>query len=111
MLISETKGTKSVPVVTGETGDYVLPNVTADTYTVEVTMDGFKTLRRTGVAVSGGDRVAVGPLAIEVGGTSETVNVTAETPLIQSPERRAILHHRPPRRSRTCRSTNRNFAA
>ena len=48
VLVSETKGTKSAPVVTSETGDYVFPNVTPDTYTVEVTM-GFKTRRRTGV--------------------------------------------------------------
>ena len=31
-----------------------------DTYTVQVAMDGFKTLRRSGVAVSPGDRYAVG---------------------------------------------------
>ena len=48
-LISDTKGTKLAPVVTGENGTYTFPNVTPDTYTVEVTMDGFKTLRRSGV--------------------------------------------------------------
>src|SRR5262245_18694504 len=57
VLISETKGTKSAPVVTNATGDYVFPNVAADTYTVEVSMEGFKTVRRTGVAVSGGDQI------------------------------------------------------
>ncbi|PYQ89670.1 MAG: hypothetical protein DMG03_02070, partial [Acidobacteria bacterium] len=31
VLISETRGTKSAPAVTNETGDYVFPNVTADT--------------------------------------------------------------------------------
>ena len=35
VLISETKGTKSAPAVTSETGDYTFPNITADTYTVE----------------------------------------------------------------------------
>jgi hypothetical protein len=84
VLVSETKGTKSTPVVTNETGDYVFPNVTPDTYTVEVTMEGFKTLRRTGVQVSGGDRVALGNQMIEVGGAAETVNVTAEAALVQS---------------------------
>ena len=84
VLISETKGTKSAPVVTNATGDYVFPNVTADTYTVEVAMEGFKTVRRTGVSVSGGDRIAVGSLVLDVGGTAETVNVTAESPLVQA---------------------------
>ena len=46
VLISEARGTKLAPVTTNETGDYVFPNVTADTYTVEVTMDGFKTVAR-----------------------------------------------------------------
>ena len=68
VLISESRGTKSVAAVTNETGDYVIPNVTPDTYTIEISMQGFKTLKRTGVSVSGGDRVAVGGLVIEVGG-------------------------------------------
>src|SRR4026207_2257713 len=84
VLISETKGTKSAPVVTNAAGDYVFPNVAADTYTVEVSMEGFKTVRRTGVSVSGGDRIAVGSLVLDVGGTAETVNVTAESPLVQA---------------------------
>jgi hypothetical protein len=70
--------------VTRATGDYVLPNITPDTYTIEVTMPGFRTLNRKGVAVTGGERVAVGTLVIEVGGASEVVNVTAESPLIQA---------------------------
>ncbi len=84
VLISETKGTKSAPAVTSTTGDYVFPNVTADTYTVEVTMEGFKTLTRKGVRVSGADRVAIPPMTIEVGGAAETVNVSAEAALVQS---------------------------
>ena len=84
VLISDTKGTRTAPVITGTTGDYVVPNVTPDTYTVEVTMEGFKTLRRTGIQVSGGDRVALGTQTIEVGGATETVNVTAEAALVQS---------------------------
>jgi hypothetical protein len=84
VLVSDTKGTRSAPVVTSGTGDYVFPNVTPDTYTVEISMDGFKTLRRSGIAVSGGDRVALGTQTIEVGGATETVDVRAEATLIQS---------------------------
>src|SRR5438045_6318188 len=84
VLVSETKGTKSAPQVTNTTGDYVFPNVTADTYTVEVSMEGFKTLSRPGVKVSGADRVAVPALTLEVGGAKETVTVSAESPLVQS---------------------------
>src|SRR5205814_3848981 len=59
VLISETQGTKTAPVVTNGTGQYTVPNVTGDTYTVEITMSGFKTLTRKGVKVIGGDRVSV----------------------------------------------------
>src|SRR5262245_31951432 len=84
VLISDTRGTKSAPVVTNATGDYVFPNVTADTYTLEVTMSGFKTLKRPAVTVSPGDRVAVPALTLEVGGTSENVEVRGESPIIQA---------------------------
>src|SRR5438874_293553 len=84
ILTSETKGTKSTPAITNETGDYVFPNVAADTYSVEVTMSGFKALTRRNVKVSGGDRVVVPALTLEVGGAAETVNVQAESPMIQS---------------------------
>src|SRR5207302_255681 len=44
-LISDTRGAKSAPVVTNETGDFVFPNVGGDTYTIFVEMPSFKTLR------------------------------------------------------------------
>ena len=84
VLISETQATKSLPATTNEVGDYVFPNITGDTYTVEVTLSGFKTSRQTGVRLSGADRVSVPTLTLTVGGAAETVTVTAETPLIQA---------------------------
>ncbi len=83
-LISEARGTQSTPVVTNATGDFVLPNVTADTYTVQVEMPSFRTLKRSGVAVSPGSRVALGALVVEVGGTSEAVTVIGMSPLVQA---------------------------
>src|SRR5437763_5132925 len=77
VLVSETRGTKSAPAVTNETGTYVFPNVTPDTYTVEVSLEAFKAVRRTGVAVSGGDRVGVPAMTLEPGAIAETVTVTA----------------------------------
>src|SRR5438309_1527294 len=84
VLISEARGTRSVPAITNATGDYVFPNITADTYTVEVTMEGFRTLSRAGVAVSAGERVSVPVLTIEPGGAQETVTVIAQSPLVQA---------------------------
>ena len=53
-LVSESQGTRSTPAVTSERGDFVFPSITAGTYTIEVEMPSFKTLKRTGVAVSPG---------------------------------------------------------
>ncbi len=83
-LISSTRGTTLATVTADTDGVYTFPNVPPDTYMIRVTMDGFKTLERSGVAISPGDRVAVPPLVIEVGGLAETVTVAAEAALIQS---------------------------
>jgi hypothetical protein len=82
-LTSSTKGT-SLDATTNQQGDFSFPTVTADTYTVTVKMDGFKTLERPNVVVHPGDRVAVGTLSVEVGSLSETVMVSGEAPLIQA---------------------------
>ena len=84
VLISETRGTRSAPVVTNETGDYVSPNVTADTYTVEVSLASFKTVLRRGIIVTGGERVGVERLTLEPGVISETITVVADSPLVQT---------------------------
>src|SRR5437867_10188338 len=57
VLESEARGTKAAEAVTNANGDFVFPNVTADTYTITVTLQGFKTMRRPGIPVSPGDRV------------------------------------------------------
>src|SRR6516225_9087309 len=83
-LIDEARGVRIGPVSTNESGSYVFPNVTAATYTVEVVMDGFKTAQQKGIPVSGGDRVSVPSITLEVGGKTETVQVTAESALVQA---------------------------
>lgn len=42
------------------------------------------TLRRTGIAVSAGDNIGLGPLALAVGAVTETVTVSAEAQLLQT---------------------------
>jgi hypothetical protein len=82
-LVSEGRGT-SIVAQTNATGDFVVPNIPGDIYTVRVAMDGFKTTERKGVRVSPGDRVAVGTVTIEQGALAETVVVSSEAPLIQA---------------------------
>ncbi len=84
VLVSEARGTRSTPVVTNESGDFVFPNVTPETYTVEVSLESFKTLKRSGIAVSPGARLSLGSLTLEVGGAAETVEVKGQAPQVQS---------------------------
>src|SRR5437588_5255476 len=83
-ITSESRKTVSPPVITNTAGDFVVPNVTADTYTVQIEMSSFRTLRREHIEVNPGARVGLGTLTIEVGGVSETVTVTAESPIVQT---------------------------
>jgi hypothetical protein len=84
VLISDTRGTQTAPAVTNDAGDFVLPSVVPDTYTLQVEMPSFKTLKRTGLIIGADPRVVVGTLTLEVGGATEVVNVTAASPLIQA---------------------------
>jgi len=82
-LVSETKGSRKEFTSDGQ-GDYVFPNLSPDTYTVEVVLSGFKTAKRAGVTVSPGDRVVVPAVVLELGELKEVVEVRAESPLVQA---------------------------
>ena len=82
-LVSATRGT-TIDTTTNENGDFTFPNAPGDTYIVRVTMDGFKTIERTNVPLTPGERVVVPALTIEVGTLNETVTVTGDAPMIQS---------------------------
>jgi hypothetical protein len=92
-LISEVHGNRIAPVVTNKEGDYTFADITPDTYTVEASSPSFRTTRVAGILVTGGDHVGVPPIALAVGGVTETVTVQAEvTPVqTQSGERSAAI--------------------
>ncbi|HLK62335.1 MAG TPA: carboxypeptidase regulatory-like domain-containing protein [Bryobacteraceae bacterium] len=83
-LISEVHGNRSATITANGSGDYVFADITPDTYTVEVTAPSFKMSLVHGIVVTGGDRVGVPPVTLQVGGTTETVSVTAEATLVQT---------------------------
>ena len=83
-LISEVHGNKSATITANGSGDYVFADITPDTYTVEAVAPSFKTSLVKGILVTGGDRVGVPPIVLEVGGPTETVSVTAEATLVQT---------------------------
>src|SRR5262249_49943052 len=83
ILTNEAQGTKSAPIVTSGQGDFTFPNLSPGTYTLEVTMSSFKTLKQSNIQVNPASRTALA-LTLEVGGASETVDVRAEAPTIQA---------------------------
>ena len=83
-LISETRGTTFEGQSAG-TGDYVLTNLPGDTYTVSVTMDGFKTSERKGVVSDSWRPRRRSPDHHRASARSaETVLVTGDAPMIQA---------------------------
>jgi hypothetical protein len=82
-LISETRGNQLV-VVSNDAGEFVFPTVSASTYTLRVTMDGFKATERKGIVVAAGDKLSVGVVTIEVGAIAETITVAARATELQT---------------------------
>ncbi len=92
ILTSQTRGTVFTATSTS-TGDFTFPNIPGDTYTVAVALTGFKKLERPGIDAVPGSRVAIPPMTIEVGAVTETMEVSAEAPLVQTAtgERSAVV--------------------
>ncbi|MEZ5420081.1 MAG: carboxypeptidase regulatory-like domain-containing protein [Vicinamibacterales bacterium] len=68
-------------VVTNESGLYRAPLLPLGKYKVEAELQGFKKLEQTGINISAG-QTAVISLKLGVGQLSETVQVTADAPLV-----------------------------
>ncbi len=65
-MTSRTQG-NVLTAVTDAGGRFVFPIVRPDTYTLQVTLQGFKTLERTNLVVNANDRLSTGTLTLEVG--------------------------------------------
>lgn len=74
-----------VPAVskTNEAGSYVLAYLLPGQYTIEVEMSGFKKFVRPNIEVRVGDNVSL-EVILQVGNQAEIVQVTAETPLLET---------------------------
>jgi trimeric autotransporter adhesin len=70
-------------LITNDDGLFTAPYLPAGTYTVEVTLPGFSTFRRTGIAVSTAEAVRVA-VELAVSKVGETVDVVSEAPLLQT---------------------------
>ena len=82
-LTSRTQG-NALTAVTDEGGRFVFAIVRPDTYTLQVALQGFKTLERTNLVVNANDRITAGTLTLEVGQMTEEVSVTSRVTEVQS---------------------------
>src|SRR5262249_34770076 len=70
-------------VVTNETGAYVLPNLPVGPYRLEAALPGFRTYVRSGIVLQVGNNTEIKVL-LNVGQVSETVEVQADTALVET---------------------------
>ena len=74
---------KIVTATTTDAGVYNISALPAGTYRVELSLKGFKTLVRDNVVVDVGNIVGL-DLRLEIGDTSQTVNVDAAAPILKT---------------------------
>src|SRR5262249_32805750 len=82
-LTSRTQG-NVLTATSDEGGRFVFPIVRPDSYSLKVTLQGFKTLERTNVVVNANDKFATGVIKLDVGSLTEEVSVTARMSEVQS---------------------------
>jgi hypothetical protein len=69
--------------VVTDTGNYTLPSLPAGVYDVSVEARGFKRMTQQGVTVAVAQTSRI-DLVMQIGATTETVNVTADAPLLRT---------------------------
>src|SRR5687767_2663074 len=73
----------ALTATTNDAGNYSIPFVLPGFYNVDVEMSGFKAFRQTGVQIRVSETTDLN-ISLEVGALAERVEVTAETPLLDT---------------------------
>src|SRR5690348_7595229 len=83
---------KARTAVTDGSGQYRIIELNAGTYALTFTLQGFSSVRREGIELSGTQTIAI-PAVMRVGTVTETVTVTGETPVVdvQSVKQQVVL--------------------
>jgi len=83
-IVITNEGTNvSEELVTNDAGLFTAPALPAGTYTVTVTLSGFAQFKRTGITVGPTETIRI-PVELAVNKVGETVEVSAEAPLLQT---------------------------
>ena len=83
VIITEEQTGQRYELTTDSDGNYIRPLIKPGTYSVEVEAAGFRRAVQKGILLSGGDRSAVN-IALTVGEITQTIEVTAAAPLLQT---------------------------
>ena len=83
-VVVTNEGTNSSQqLVTNEAGSFTAPLLPAGTYSITVTLSGFAPFKRSGIVLNATETVRV-PVELSVGTLDQTIEVTAEAPLLQT---------------------------
>ena len=80
---TNTETNTTTATTSNDSGLYTLPFLPAGRYQITISANGLKTLVRDGVELRVGDRTQL-DFSMEVGAVTETVNVTAQAPLLEN---------------------------
>src|SRR6202165_2626826 len=107
-VLDQRKGTSDT-TTTNDSGNYSVTHLIPDVYTVRVEAPGFKASELKDVNVSA-DAASNVPMQFQVGGTSETVEVTAEAPQLKT-DRADIATEFNAKQVQDIPNLNRNFTS
>jgi hypothetical protein len=82
-LTSHTRG-DTYTATTDAQGDYVFPYVRPDTYTLKLSLTGFKTVEKARLVVNANDKFSAGTATMEVGNVEESVTVLSRVTELQA---------------------------
>lgn len=84
VLVKNTATGTGVTLVTNGSGSFSAPSLDAGTYTVTITLQGFKTYVAKDVKLVAATPANLGSIVLQVGDVSQTVEVKAGTELVQT---------------------------
>jgi len=70
-------------VTSNDSGDFVVPNMPPDTYTITVEAKGFKKLETKGIVLSAADKLNAGEFQLAIGTENDSVTVSADAGQLQ----------------------------
>jgi hypothetical protein len=93
VTVTEIAQNLAVKRQTSADGNFTLAGLMPGTYTITVESPGFKKMTRAGISLDANDKLAIGDLVMEVGAVTESVEVSAQTVVLQteSVERSATI--------------------